>query len=149
MGSYFPFLTHPGYQARYLSTKGKEPYKSTQTLVISIKLVQNKISLHLVDLCVGHKILSFMDEFLGYNHIGLHQLDQYKASFTTPWGTFTYRVLPFTLKNDRTAFQRVMPYVFNDLSCIILSFFNDLIEKYNKRIDNLTDLQTNFFRCHK
>jgi hypothetical protein len=40
-----------------------------------------------------------MDGFSGYNQIQIHPADQYKTAFTTPWGTFAYRVMPFGLKN--------------------------------------------------
>jgi hypothetical protein len=45
-----------------------------------------------------------MDGFSGYNQIQIHPADQYKTAFTTPWGTFAYRVMPFGLKNARRNF---------------------------------------------
>ncbi len=44
-------------------------------------------------------MLSFMDAFSGYNQIKLAKEDQEKTSFTTPWGTYCYVVMPFGLKN--------------------------------------------------
>ena len=37
----------------------------------------------LVDLTVGHKLLSFVDAFSGYNHILMDEDDQEKTSFVT------------------------------------------------------------------
>ena len=37
----------------------------------------------LVDLIAGHKLLSFMDVFLGYNQIRMDEVDQDKTSFIT------------------------------------------------------------------
>ena len=37
----------------------------------------------LVDLIAGHKLLSFMDVFLGYNQIRMDEADQDKTSFIT------------------------------------------------------------------
>ena len=48
----------------------------------------------LIDACAGHEVLSFMDGFFGYNQIQIRKEDQYKTAFTTPWGTFSYRVMP-------------------------------------------------------
>ena len=51
----------------------------------------------LVDLIVGHKLLSFMDAFSSYNQIRMDEVD--KASFITSQGLFCYKVMPFGLKN--------------------------------------------------
>jgi hypothetical protein len=64
----------------------------------------------IIDDCIGHEALSFMDGFSGYNQIQIHPVDQYKTAFTTPWGTFAYRVMPFGLKNARETFQWPMTY---------------------------------------
>ena len=53
----------------------------------------------LVDSTAGHAMFSFMDGYSGYNQIKLAARDQSKTSFTTPWGTFCYTVMPFGLKN--------------------------------------------------
>jgi hypothetical protein len=67
-----------------------------------------------------------MDGFSGYNQIQIHPTDQYKTAFTTPWGTFSYHVMPFGLKNVGATFQWAMTYVFHDLSHIILAYLDDL-----------------------
>ena len=56
-----------------------------------------------------------MDSFSEYNQIQIRKEDQYKTAFTTPWGTFSYRVMPFGLKNAGATFQRAMTYCFHDL----------------------------------
>ena len=53
----------------------------------------------LMDLTVGHKLLSFMDIFSGYNQIRMDEVDQEKTSFITSQGLFCYKVIPFGLKN--------------------------------------------------
>ena len=53
----------------------------------------------LIDNTTGYEMLSFMDGFSGYNQIRLAEEDQDKTSFTTPWGTYCYVVMPFDLKN--------------------------------------------------
>jgi hypothetical protein len=74
----------------------------------------------------SHEALSFMDDFFGYNQIQIHLANQYKTAFTTPWGTFAYRVMPFGLKNAGATFQRAMTYIFHDLAHIILAYLDDL-----------------------
>ena len=42
----------------------------------------------LVDLTAGHKLLSFMDAFFGYNQILMDEDDQEKTSFVTSLGLY-------------------------------------------------------------
>ena len=55
----------------------------------------------LVDSTAGHKLLSFMDTFSGYNQIRMDEADQEKMSFVTSQGLFYYKVMPFSLKKSR------------------------------------------------
>ena len=41
--------------------------------------------------------------------------DKVKTIFTTAWGTFCYRVMPFGLKNAGAMYQRAMVALFHDL----------------------------------
>jgi hypothetical protein len=86
----------------------------------------------IIDEYDGHKALSLMDGFSGYNQIQIHPTDQYKTSFTTPWGTFSYPFMPFRLKNTGTTFQRAMNYVFHDITHIILTYLDDLTAQSKK-----------------
>jgi hypothetical protein len=90
-----------------------------------------------------------MDGFSSYNQIQIHPVDQYKIAFTTPWGTFSYRVMPFGLKNDGATFQRAMTYIFQDLAHIILAYLEDLTAQSKKITQHLDDLQIIFQRCHQ
>jgi hypothetical protein len=94
----------------------------------------------IIDDCTGHEALSFMDGFSGYNQIQIHPADQYKTTFTTPWGTFAYRVMPFGLKNAGVTFQQAMTYIFHDLAHIILAYLDDLTARSKKHTQHLDDL---------
>jgi hypothetical protein len=48
---------------------------------------------------------SFLDGYSRYNQIVIALEDQDKTTFTFPWGTYAYRVLPFGLCNAPTTFQ--------------------------------------------
>ena len=61
-----------------------------------------------LDTLSGKKYFSFMDGYSGYNQIHIALEDQDKTTFTCPWGTFAYRVLPFGLCNAPTTFQRAV-----------------------------------------
>jgi len=66
----------------------------------------------LVDSTIGHKLLSFMDTFLGYNQIKMDEVDQEKTSFITSQGLFCYKVMPFGLKNVEATYQRLINHIF-------------------------------------
>lgn len=67
--------------------------------------------------CVLQKVtgvyrLSMVDGFSGYNQVAVEKEDQKKFFFTTPWGTFMYARMPFSLMNAGATFQREMDIVF-------------------------------------
>ena len=47
----------------------------------------------LVNNTAQSSVFSFMDGFYGYNLINMAPEDMDKTYFTTPWGTFCYRVM--------------------------------------------------------
>jgi hypothetical protein len=67
-----------------------------------------------------------MDGFSGYNQIQIYQADKYKTAFITSWSTFSYRVMPFGLKNIGANFQCTMTYAFHDFSHITLAYLDNL-----------------------
>ena len=66
----------------------------------------------LVDSTAGHKLLSFMDTFSGYNQIRMDEADQEKMSFVTSQGLFYYKVMPFSLKKAGATYQRLVNHMF-------------------------------------
>ena len=66
----------------------------------------------IVDTTDGHELLSFMDAFSGYNQISMDPIDQEKTSFVTGHGTYSYRVMPFGLKNAEATYQRLVNRMF-------------------------------------
>ncbi len=61
---------------------------------------------------VMHKMYTFGDGYRGYHQMKIVPQDQLKTTFTTPWGTFYYIVMPFDLCNAPGTFQRLMNKVF-------------------------------------
>lgn len=58
--------------------------------------------------------MSLLDGYSGYNQILVHEDDQEKTTFTTPWGKFKYAKMPFGLKNAGATFQRAMDIGFGN-----------------------------------
>jgi hypothetical protein len=71
----------------------------------------------------GKKYSSFLDGFSGYNQIRIAPEDQDKMTFTCPWGTYAYKVLPLGLCNAPATFQREVLAIFVDL-------IDDCVEVY-------------------
>ena len=67
----------------------------------------------LVDLTVGHKLLSFVDAFSGYNHILMDEDDQEKTSFVANQWLSYYKVMAFGLKYAGATYQRLVNCVFS------------------------------------
>ena len=100
----------------------------------------------IVDECAGNEIFSFMDGLSSYNQITIHLEDQHKTSFICPWGTFSYKKMPFGLKNAGATFQRAMPYDFHDIKHVIKAYLDDLATLSRKRIVHPSHLQLVFER---
>ena len=71
----------------------------------------------LVDNISKHKVFSSMDGFSDYNQIRMSPEDMEKTTFVTQWGTFSYKVMPFGLKNAGAIYQRAMVTLFHDMCC--------------------------------
>ena len=52
----------------------------------------------LIDATLGHRFLSFMDIFAGYNQIQMALEDEENIVFITDKGIYCYKVMPFDLK---------------------------------------------------
>jgi hypothetical protein len=98
----------------------------------------------IVDDCAGSEIFSLMDGFSGYNQINIAPEDQHKTTFICPWGTFSYRKLPFSLKNASMTFQHAMSYAFHDIKHIVQPYLDDLPAHSLRRVDHLAHLQAIF-----
>ena len=99
----------------------------------------------LVDSTVGHKLLSFMDAFSGYNQIRIDGADQEKTSFVTSQDLFCYKVMPFGLKNVGATYQRLVNHIFRPQIGRNVEFYvNDMLVKSQDEGKHLDDLQEMF-----
>eukprot|EP01018_Ginkgo_biloba_P037312 Gb_25076 [translate_table: standard] len=104
----------------------------------------------IVDSTSGHEMLSFMDGFSGYNQIKIAPEYQHKTTFTTPWGTFCYQVMPFGLKNAGATYQRAMTVIFHDmLHDIVEDYVDDILAKSKTRMEHPVVLRRVFERLRK
>ena len=96
----------------------------------------------LVNSTAGHKLLSFMDAFSGYNQIRMDDADQEKTSFTSQ-GLFCYKVMPFSLKNAWVTYQRLVNHMFHpQIGRNVEVYVDDMLVKSldeGKHLDNLQE----------
>jgi hypothetical protein len=101
----------------------------------------------IIDECVGCESFYFMDVFSRYNQIQIKLEDQHKTTFICPWGTFSYRNMPFGLKNVGATFQWAMSFSFHGLKHLVEAYLDDLASRYHKRKYNPTHLRLIFEQC--
>ena len=96
--------------------------------------------------------MSFLDAFKGYHQIPLAPGDQEKTAFMTPIGNYHYKVIPFSLKNARSTYQRMMIRMFEpQLGKNIEVYINDIVVKSKVVSKHVGDLRVIFgiLRKHK
>ena len=99
----------------------------------------------LVDSTIGHKLLTFMDAFLGYNQILMKEEDQEKTAFVTSQGLYFYKVMPFGLKNVGTNYQRLVNQMFTkQIGRNMEVYVDDMLVKTREAKTHLADLQEAF-----
>nr|GEU31939.1 reverse transcriptase domain-containing protein [Tanacetum cinerariifolium] len=103
----------------------------------------------------------FLDGFSGYFQILIDPQDQEKTTFTCPYGTFSYRRMPFGLCNAPGTFQRCMTAIFHDMIEKTMEVFMDDFsvfgDSFSSCLSNLdkilkgcedTNLLLNWEKCH-
>ena len=99
----------------------------------------------LMDSTAGHKLLTFMDAFLGYNQIRMTEEDQEKTSFITSQGLYCYKVMPFGLKNAGATYQRLVNKMFSrPIGRNMEVYVDDMLVKSREELTHLDDLKETF-----
>ena len=62
----------------------------------------------------GHECYSFTDGFSGYNQVPIAKEGQQKTTFICKFDSFTYRKMPFALKNAPVVFSRIVVKAFQE-----------------------------------
>ena len=99
----------------------------------------------LVDSTAGHKLLTFMDAFPGYNQIKMAEEDQEKTAFIISQGLYCYNVMPFGLKNVGATYQRLVNKMFNNkIGRNMEVYVDDRLIKSKEELTHLNDLRETF-----
>ena len=98
-----------------------------------------------MDSTTGHKLLTFMDAFSGYNQIRMAEKDQEKTYFITSQGLYCYKVMPFGLKNAGATYQRLVNIMFSkQIGRNMEVYVDDMFIKSRKELAHLDDLKETF-----
>nr|GEU54426.1 reverse transcriptase domain-containing protein [Tanacetum cinerariifolium] len=96
----------------------------------------------------GNEFYYFLDGFSEYFQIPIDPRDQEKTTFTCPYGTFSYRRMPFGLCNAPGTFQRCMLAIFHDMVEKTMEVFMDDFSVFRNSFENcLSRLDKMLQRC--
>ena len=102
----------------------------------------------MLDRLAGHPYYYFLDGYFGYNQIVIAPEDQKNTTFTCPYGTFSFRRMPFGLCNAPASFQRCMMSMFSGLVEEAMEIFMDDFLVYGSSFEKcLKNLETIHQRC--
>ena len=75
----------------------------------------------------GHECYSFTDGLSGYNQVSIAKGDKKKTTFVCEFGSFSYRAMPFGLKNSPALFSRIMVKAFQEYKKMAVYFDDSMI----------------------
>ena len=102
----------------------------------------------MLDRLARHPHFCFLDGYSGSNQISIAPEDQEKTTFTCPFGTFSFRRMPFGFCNAPGTFQRCMMFIFSDLAEEVMEIFVDDFTVYGSSFEQcLHNLGTVLQRC--
>ena len=104
----------------------------------------------ILDRLAGHEYYYFLKWYSGYNQITISSEDQEKTTFTCPYGTFSFRCMPFGLCKAPDTFQRCMMAIFSNTVERTIEVFMDDFSMLGKSFDNfLENLRQALIRCEE
>ena len=104
----------------------------------------------MLDRLAGHEYYCFLDGYSDYNQIAIALEDQEKTTFTCPYGTFSFRRMPFRLCNAPGTFQRFMMAIFSNMLEKTIEIFMDDFSVLGNSFDNcLENLRLVLIRCEE
>ncbi|KAL4284010.1 hypothetical protein GQ457_16G015110 [Hibiscus cannabinus] len=113
--------------------------------IADIKGISPTICMHKILLDDNHKPTVDAQHRLNQ---AMKDVDQSKTTFTCPYGTFSFRRMPFGLCNAPATFQRCMTAIFSDLNEDCLEIFMDDFSTFGEDFDNfLSNLEKVLKRC--
>ena len=102
----------------------------------------------MLDRLARHPHFCFLDGYSICNQIAIAPEDQEKTTFTCPYDTFSFRMMPFGLCNAPITFQRCMISMFLDMVEEAMEIFMDDFSVYGSNFEKcLENLETVLQMC--
>jgi len=95
----------------------------------------------LIDRLGGAKYLTTLDLTRGYWQVPVAQDARAKTAFTTPFGLYQFRMMPFGLHGAPATFQRMMDVLLNGLGDHAAAYLDDLVIFSQTWDEHLTHLR--------
>lgn len=103
-----------------------------------------------IDAVAGAKYFSTLDLQSGYWQVGMEPEDKEKTAFSTCFGHWQFKVLPFGLCNAPATFERLMEKVLKDLSwSTALVYLDDIIVHGQTFAEEMARLRALFVRLRE
>ncbi|XP_068213182.1 uncharacterized protein [Palaemon carinicauda] len=99
----------------------------------------------IIDQVSNSTYLTQIDLLKGYYQIKLTETAKEISSFITPFGLFSYNVMPFGLANAPATFQRVMSLILQDLEKVFV-YLDDIIIASDTWINHIQKIKEVFSR---
>jgi hypothetical protein len=97
----------------------------------------------------GYECYSFTDGFSGYNQVPIAKEDQPNMIFVSEFGSFSYRVMPFGMKNSREVFLRIVVKSFQEYIYKMMVVYFDNWTIYNLLKNHIQWLRLMLERCRQ
>ena len=94
------------------------------------------------------KVFSKFDLKVGFWQLGIHPEERYKIAFCIPNHHYQWTVMPFSLKNALSQFQKAMVMLFQPLLTNSLIYVDDIL-LFSKDADSHEKLLTEFYNLVK
>jgi hypothetical protein len=105
---------------------------------------------YILQIVVSEKRISMLDGYSGYNQILVMEEDKKKTTFTTPWDTFMYEMMPFGLMNTEATFQRAMDITFiGEKDRFVVIYLDDITIFSASDEEHLENLKKTFEKCRR
>lgn len=74
---------------------------------------------------IGNEVLPFIDDLYRYHQVHIAKEYHPKITFTTKWGSFMYKIMPFVLENEPKIFLWIMIQALKDFIYDFLGVYLD------------------------
>ena len=95
----------------------------------------------MIDTVASAKYISMLDLTKGYWQVPVTVSDREKTAFTTPYGLFQFKQMPFGLHGAPATFQRMIDKLLNSMNDFVSVYIDDVIVFSKNCKDHISHLE--------